>query len=475
MTRTLSRQICTSLADSREFGLLSGDFNPLHVDPVAARRTQFGSTVTHGIHLYLRALDALAAERLLDGLEPAALSATFNNPVLSGTPVTLRASVEGEGGKIRVAAEAAGRPAFSGVIELQPATASASPEDAEFAHTRPAEVDFPPVVTSGAVSLKLSRARLAALFPSLARLDSTAWIADLLASTQIVGMRCPGMDSIFSGFKLKRATTSGAAQSMRYEVNRTDPRFRLARMQVSGACLAGTIETFFRPRPVAQRSMQDVVAAVGTNQCAGHRVLVIGGSRGLGELTAKIAAACGAAVTITYARGKDDAERVCAEIRAANRSCTAHPFDVETTQAPPAWLTGERFTHVYFFASPPIAKNTGRWNQALFERFTHVYVAAFAALVEHASAAGADRNAAIHFLYPSSVFVAQLEAGFAEYAVAKAAGEALCDQLQGRHGAQFSKPRLPRMRTDQTNALIDIGAEDPLAVMLDVVRKLHAA
>jgi acyl dehydratase/NAD(P)-dependent dehydrogenase (short-subunit alcohol dehydrogenase family) len=540
-TSTSSRDFTVSLAQSREFASLSGDFNPLHVDPIAARRTQFGSTVTHGIHLYLRALDVLAGEKLLDGLEPASLSATFNNPVLSGTTVVLKATVEGDGRKLRLSAEAAGRPAFSGVIELQPASesgataragtnaavasaavagaapaaaapASATPAstvsaqaviaDAEFAAARAEDVDFPPAVTAGTVPLRMNRARLASLFPALARLNSTAWIADLLASTQVVGMRCPGMDSIFSGFKLKH--TRADVSSMSYQVTKTDPRFRLARMDIKGATLAGTIETFFRPRPVAQKSMSDVLAAVPRDVFAGHRALVIGGSRGLGELTAKIVAAGGADVMITYARGKDDAERVCAEIRAAGRTCAArqydavsaqprpgsgntHPSDVvggaragahDATDAPkqpavPTWLAGERFTHVYFFASPQIAKNNGRWNQALFEQFTHIYVAAFAELVEQATAVG-DTKAAIHFLYPSSVFVAQLEPGFAEYAVAKAAGEALCDQLEGKRGAHFTKPRLPRMRTDQTNALVDIGAADAFPVMLDVVRKLHA-
>jgi len=33
---------------SQEFAELSGDYNPLHVDPLYARRLQFGNTVIHG-------------------------------------------------------------------------------------------------------------------------------------------------------------------------------------------------------------------------------------------------------------------------------------------------------------------------------------------------------------------------------------------------------------------------------------------
>jgi MaoC dehydratase-like protein len=36
---------------------LSSDWNPLHIDPLAARRTMFGRIVVHGIHLALWGTD----------------------------------------------------------------------------------------------------------------------------------------------------------------------------------------------------------------------------------------------------------------------------------------------------------------------------------------------------------------------------------------------------------------------------------
>ncbi|MEP7245369.1 MAG: SDR family NAD(P)-dependent oxidoreductase [Gammaproteobacteria bacterium] len=480
MMPTFSSEFSVSLANSVDFARLSGDYNPLHVDAIAARRTQFGGTVTHGIHLMLTALDKVAATGRFDGKEPASLSATFNNPVLTGTPVGIRVTADAAGPKIRIVAAAAGRPAFTATLELQTsAAASAQPEDTAFESARPDEATFPPSAAEGSTPLRVSRRHLAALFPSLARSDTLWWIADLLASTHIVGMRCPGLDSIYSAFKFRHAAQTDEARrtSMRYAVDRADDRFRLVRMQVTGASLAGSIETFFRPRPVAQRSMAEVVAALPAMDCTAHRVLIIGGSRGLGELTAKIVAAAGAEVTITYARGKDDAERVCAEVRAQGRKCVAQALDVTSLAAEslPQWLTASGFTHVYFFASPQIAKNaSARWNHALYEQFSRVYVAAFAVIVEQVLGARTNPDSPAHFLYPSSVFVEQAEPGFAEYAVAKASGEALCSQLHGRRGALFAKPRLPRMRTDQTSALVDIGAADPFPVMLDVVKGFHS-
>ena len=48
------------------FAALSGDRNPMHMDAVAARRTQAGLPVVHGIHTLLWALDSIAGQGLIE-------------------------------------------------------------------------------------------------------------------------------------------------------------------------------------------------------------------------------------------------------------------------------------------------------------------------------------------------------------------------------------------------------------------------
>ena len=46
-----------TLKDQNNFAKLSGDYNPVHLDPILTRRTLFGSPIVHGVHGLLWALD----------------------------------------------------------------------------------------------------------------------------------------------------------------------------------------------------------------------------------------------------------------------------------------------------------------------------------------------------------------------------------------------------------------------------------
>ena len=57
-------------ADQEHFAAVCGDRNPIHMDPVAARRTLVGFPVVHGVHALLWSLDSLF--RYLPNLAPVA-------------------------------------------------------------------------------------------------------------------------------------------------------------------------------------------------------------------------------------------------------------------------------------------------------------------------------------------------------------------------------------------------------------------
>ena len=75
--------------DQALFARLSGDFNPIHLDPVAARRTQAGAVVVHGIHAILWALDKLVESGAVTE-KIVSLKVQFRNFVPIGRQVELK-------------------------------------------------------------------------------------------------------------------------------------------------------------------------------------------------------------------------------------------------------------------------------------------------------------------------------------------------------------------------------------------------
>lgn len=479
VSRSIAAEFTIRHEDSLAFARLSGDYNPLHVDRVYARRTPFGDTVVHGIHLLLKSLDEVARTGEVAGLAPLECSVTFSNPVHTGVAVELTALFDASTGRLRLTGSAQGRAAYSATIMFgqcadAPHVASCLDEDLDFPPATPRLATFPPPSDASALPVRLGRKQMLALLPALATAANAAWIVDLLASTRLIGMECPGMHSIYSGCKLK--IYEGGDQ-LSYRVVKLDERFKLVKQEIQGRYFRGTLEAFFRAPPVTQPSLAEVCAHVPATAYAGHHALVVGGSRGLGELAAKCVLAGGGRVTLTYARGRDDAKRICDEARALQRDCDATELELAALlgrAAPPDWIAAGGFTHVYFFASPRIAKGRDDvWDAALFAQFADAYVNAFAGLVRAIAPTATPRSGA-RFLYPSTIFVTQPEKGLAEYAAAKAAGEAMCEYLSLSCGTKIQRPQLPRMKTDQTSGLPESKLQDPLPIMLDVVRRLHA-
>ena len=114
--------------------------------------------------------------------------------------------------------------------------------------------------------------------------------------------------------------------------------------------------TFARVPPVSQPSMAAIAEHVGGGEFDKSTALIVGGSRGLGELTAKLIAAGGGKVIITFAIGKVDAEKVAAEINNWGGICDVIAYDVR--QEPNEQLEALKSTptHLYYFATPTIFK-----------------------------------------------------------------------------------------------------------------------
>jgi acyl dehydratase len=82
--------------DFNRFAALSGDNNPIHVDPVFSAQTSFRRTVSHGVLLYsiLRGL----VEQLLPGAQQLNQQVMFPAPTFTDEPVLFEAEIISDDG-----------------------------------------------------------------------------------------------------------------------------------------------------------------------------------------------------------------------------------------------------------------------------------------------------------------------------------------------------------------------------------------
>ena len=80
-------------ADFDEFAALSGDDNPIHVDPAFAARTKFGRTVAHGMLLYGTILQVLGERLPGPGTMQQSQELIFPSPTFVGEEISVELEV----------------------------------------------------------------------------------------------------------------------------------------------------------------------------------------------------------------------------------------------------------------------------------------------------------------------------------------------------------------------------------------------
>lgn len=99
------------------FAELSGDDNPIHVDPDFSARTRFGRTVSHGMLIYSRVW-ALVRSRWPDAAH-AGQTLMFPNPAFAGEALVIRiVPEEGDTLSVAVSREADGEIVLQGACTL---------------------------------------------------------------------------------------------------------------------------------------------------------------------------------------------------------------------------------------------------------------------------------------------------------------------------------------------------------------------
>ncbi len=453
-----------TLQNQQQFAALSGDYNPMHVDPIAARRLMFGANVVHGIHLVLWCLDAVSA---VNARPVETVSAQFRKPVRVDEPVTASFSFKNDT-KLKIKLNGQ-----DGLLTTINIAFSTTPQEAASTLDLPRFTDLDPVLSvcqqlepaaiptyRETLPLVYDPTTAAALFPNL----TAAVITPLLGVTYVVGMRCPGLNSIMRDVKLTYTSQQQPATDYRVTTSAYDPRHEIVTLALTNQNFDATVSAHVRPTVTQQASWADV-QAVSKADFSQQTALVIGGSRGLGETITKLLACGNAKVFFTYHRGQAEAAAI---VKSAPPQLQQRliPIQLDVTAIDQLDTALAGVTDIYYCASPYIRAGSKKaFSRALYNRFASFYVTGLIDVV-NAFAALPSANKTRNLFYPSTVFIEAPHAEFSEYTAAKQTGELICQTLQDKGLLQNAYVnRLPRLATDQTVSLVAVDTQHPLPIM----------
>jgi acyl dehydratase len=467
--------------DQSEFALLSGDNNPMHLDEIAARRTPAGAPVVHGMHVVIWALDLIAQNHLVSAIM--GVNARFARFIYLDNPVEVKL-VQRNQTVVRFEVVTQGQSAVFVTIALSHGNPKSSdayidPDPPEISSSKgfPNEPTFEEL--SG-LSGRLPQTMCEGLdqhFPHAVKVITAKRLCGLAQLSNLVGMISPGLHSIFAGFSVDFVEDAATPSRLRFRVTSTDERFRLVRMDVAGSGLVGKVTAFSRWPPIETPSLAYLAEHVKSSEFDPGVALIIGGSRGLGAVTAKILALGGSKTIITYARGKEDACTLADDINMAcgPECCSALHVDVRKDVRVQLASLAATVTHFYYFATPPIiSQEEGLFSSDLYTIFSRFYLSGFFEALQ--LLLSQPRNGILSAFYPSSAYVETRPSGMTEYSMVKMAGELLCADMNRSHrDLRIHVKRLPRVLTDQTASVTPIETADPVAIMLPAIRTVYSA
>ena len=456
--------------DQKRFAELSGDTNPLHIDPIQARRLLFGEPVVHGLHLLMWALDSLLATTT-DKCRIRSLTASFRKPVFPGEQVTIN-FIPGTGDSVSLDITSSGEIKANFKVEFH--TTQIAPDKAQ-----PANPKVPPhgepealggnglALREGSLPLHLPQDRYQDLFPNLAHKIDPTQASTLLSISRLAGVVFQAIE-----YEIQLSdNVSGPESNLDYRVTAFDDRMQHLAVAMESPNLAGTMLAFVRPEAVTQATCAELDLLVQKDEFADQDALIVGASRGLGEVAAKLLTAGGATVTGTFNLGEDDSARVGEDIKSVGGDIRFVHLDVtQTNLADFIEHNSLEPTHLYYFGSPRVLDRTGAFSTKILEGLFRIYVTQFIQLVDVLAGLRLKR-----VFYPSHVALDDTPLNMREYSIAKSAGEMACISLEKTYAdLRIYKPRLPRVSTDQTAGILKAIGEDAPPLMLNHLQQFSS-
>lgn len=454
-----------SITDQKIFADFSGDKNPIHIDPVKARKTLAGKCIVHGMHTFLWALEMLLSK---DFKLCCSYKVYFKNAIFLDNEVIC--ILNNENNEIRIC-----DPEGIVFVIIKSDDLPFKISDSKGIKLKKLQIIEKPLkVNPGSIKegdtydsyYGGNQSLCPSLFPILFSKVGKNIIYEISILSNIIGMQLPGLNSLItkSTIKLKYDRLLNPS----FSIKKYKRKSNLLNIKYIGNNINAEIEAFFRPESPYIISCKEINNKLNCeNLYFNQKVLIIGGSRGIGSYLAKVIALMGGKVDITYSLGLDDANKVCDDI---NKNCkfTSEPYKFNIKKDKLDILSLKNYKYLFYLATPRIfGKQTNTFEERRYEEFKKFYCDLFKEIAFEFIQCGGKK-----IFYPSSSAVCENVKGLEEYKKAKLEGERLCLEISKNFSIDIIVERLDRINTDQTLTLLPVPALNPIDVAIKIAKRV---
>lgn len=452
----LSKKIF-NIRDQKKFASLSGDYNPIHINQIEARKSLVGNIIVHGINTFLWSLEYFIKQK--ESIYTS-FKINFLYPLSIGDSVELYWNEEKKELIIKN---------IKGIVFCS-IKCSKKKKSVDSLSIIPRKnkvlmnpVKLEPTDLKKKVLIKFNTGNknyAKKLFPNLSNKLGEDIVYEIAGLSSIVGMYIPGLKSLFIGLELdiRKKNIKESIKILKQN------NLGMILLEYTGKNIFSKMRACFTPDPIITESCESIKNKLKINfSLNGYHILVIGGSRGLGSVVSKIAIIYGAKVTLTYYKGLEEAKLIENDVEAFGGDLTIKYLDVTNDKSIKNIL--EIYDHIYYFPTPKIKKNiSNSYDQNLHNRYLLYYVEGFRNITKLINMKKQSK-----IMYPSTIFIDKKSKGLSEYIDAKIKGELFCSQFASKKSLIIYTPRIPAVLTDQNISLIPKKYEDIVKVANNLV------
>lgn len=450
-----------TLEDQNNFSDFSGDYNPIHLCKIYARKTIYGQIIVHGINILFWSLDSILKERI----NFQSVKVKFFKPAFLDEMLYCYWHKEKKIIDIKNEYTLICKIKFKLCRNFKP-------------NKRKTKILKRSKIPQSIDIFKLEKFRknqfgfcgneisVSNIYTNLTKKFNLETLKEIGFLSYIVGMKFPGLYSLFLSADINFKISDDLEF---FKISKTDKRINYIWTEFRGKSIYGHLESMLRPKEKKGVKNKIIKKYIKSDEFKNFNSLVIGGSRGIGNLVTRIIANGGGKVRFTYNKGKEESQTINKSFSKNSNVKKAIKLNILNNSEISKLRDIPTINSIFYFPSPKIIKS---WNhnhdESLLKIYKLYYFHQFKTIVSKFSKINEKRI----FFYPSTILISKNEAGFNSYIEAKILGERFCSNNRNKN-IKFYYPRLPKLLTDQNNDFYNRSEESNLPVILKELRKIQ--